>query len=72
MKKAKCPYRKCEVRKAKCPFCGELLTVQPCENGGFTLCCTCAFQCPKRRTKVAAGRDAPTVVAMNILAGGVK
>ena len=60
------------MKKAKCPFCGESLTVQPCENGGFTLCCTCAFQCPERPTKGAAGQDAATVEKMRALIGGIK
>ena len=40
----------------KCPFCGDTLRVNPCEDGGFAMGCCCAFQGPAKLTKRAARR----------------
>ena len=66
--------------KTKCPFCGEIMTVNPSVDGGYTLGCCCACQGPERPTKRAAARDAivfavwglMSVEDMRTMIGGLK
>lgn len=40
----------------RCPFCSEQLKAEACADGGYAMRCVCAFQGPKRTTRLRARR----------------